>query len=39
MILPLLLQVFLDAKYAGTSISSEQFNTAGRTVKTGAGQR
>jgi len=27
--------VFLDYKYAGSTFSSEQFNTAGRTVKTG----
>jgi hypothetical protein len=29
------MQVYLDAKYAGTKVTSEQFNTAGRTVKTG----
>jgi len=28
-------QVWLDAKFAGTHITSEQFNTAGRSVKTG----
>ena len=28
-------QVYLDQRYVGTSISSEFFNTAGRTVKTG----
>ena len=33
--LRLLLQVYLDQRYVGTNISSEFFNTAGRTVKTG----
>ena len=28
-------QVYMDQRYIGTSISSEYFNTAGRTVKTG----
>jgi len=28
-------QVYMDQRYIGTSISSEFFNTAGRTVKTG----
>jgi len=29
------LMVWLDAKYGGTIVNSEQFNTAGRSVKTG----
>ena len=32
---PVPLQVFIDTRYGGTVINSEQFNTAGRTVKTG----
>ena len=28
-------RLYLDMKYGGTKISSEFFNTAGRTVKTG----
>ena len=27
--------VYLDQKFGGTTITSEQFNTAGRSVKTG----